>query len=230
MRKIGILVAAAAVLGNLGAYGGIFGGEVLAACATHWEMGEKSVSFCGGTSEDGTFTAKLEGNEEDGYVSTVILKNYKGEAFYLRTYGSGFWVRKFIVELNGANEVTLPEAGEKGSEQVYIGGVTYEVIGEGKLVVKVAEPDGSGVLGGAGSSGGSGVSGGSGSSEKLPDDALIGPTEEQATGKKSAGEVTLWVVIATVALLAVAGIGFLLGRRTARGQGVMKSRRPVKKK
>lgn len=116
-----------------GAFGGVFGGEARAACAAAWEMGDRSVSFCGGALEDGTFTAKLEGDFEKGFTSTVILKDYKGPAFYAVGYGTGFPVNKYVVELVGLNEVTLED-----SEYLYMGEMEYELTGEGRLIVKVA--------------------------------------------------------------------------------------------
>lgn len=174
------LVVLAGVLGALGA-----GNEAQAACATYWEMGEKSVSFCGGTLEDGTFTAKLEGDDANGYVSTVILKDYKGPAFVPRTYGTGFEVKKFIVELNGLSEVTLEDF-----EQLYMGEVEYELKGEGRLVVRVSK------------------------AADVPSDALVGPTEDQtkcdAFGAEDAATwiaVRVGIVGGTVAVIAAVAFG-----------------------
>lgn len=182
------LVVLAGVLGALGA-----GNEAQAACATYWEMGEKSVSFCGGTLEDGTFTAKLEGNDASGYVSTVILKDYKGPAFVPRTYGTGFEVKKFIVELEGLSEVTLEDF-----EQLYMGKVEYELKGEGRLVVRTS----------------SGASEGSDGSLGASDGALVGSTEDQtkcdAFGAEDAATwiaVRVGIVGGTVAVIAAVAFG-----------------------
>lgn len=132
--KMALAAGLAVLAGVVGAFGGPE--KAQAACATYWEMGDKSVLFCGGSLEDGTFTAELTGDDENGYVSTVTLRNYKGPAFVARTYGTGVPVKKFIVELEGLNEVTLEDF-----EQFYMGGVEYELVGEGRLVVKA--PNGS---------------------------------------------------------------------------------------
>lgn len=136
MSKIRTIVATGMmVLGMAlgGILNGVFGGEAQAACAADWEMGDKRVSFCGGALEDGTFTAKLEGDFENGFTSTVILKDYKGPAFLAKSYGTGFPVNKYVVELVGFNEVTL-----EGFEHLYMGEMEYELTGEGRLVVKTA--------------------------------------------------------------------------------------------
>lgn len=142
-------------------------GEAQAACAADWAMGDRKVSFCGGALEDGTFMAKLEGDFEKGFVSTVILKDYKGQAFYLEASGTGFPVNRYVIELNGDNELTvLP-----GREEMMFGGVSYELTGEGRVLVRTEK--------------GTECVGAGGPREEWPDDALIGPTEEQATGHSS---------------------------------------------
>lgn len=214
MKKIrmSLAVGMAVLAGMLGAFSA--GNKAQAACAAAWEMGERRVSFCGGALEDGTFTAKLEGDDENGYVSTVVLKDYKGPMFLAKGYGTGFPVKKYVVELEGLNEVILEDF-----EQIYMGEVEYELRGEGRLVVKTATKDttDSGVSGGSlggsseGSSGSS--SGGSSGGSDLPD-ALVGPTVEQAKCSDfGAEDAVTWVAVrvgiigGAVAVVALAAFG-----------------------
>lgn len=130
--KMTLAVGIAVLMGLLGCYGA--SREAQAACAADWVMGKRNVSFCGGALEDGTFTAKLTGDFEKGFVATVILKDYKGPAFHVEAYGTGFPVNKYVVELEGLNEVTLEDF-----EYLYMGEMKYELTGEGRLVVKTAK-------------------------------------------------------------------------------------------
>lgn len=126
MKKV---LAGVMVLGMMFGAGAWPTGEAQAACAADWVMGDERVSFCGGALEDGTFTAKLEGDFENGFVSTVILENYKGPMFAVEGYGTGFPVNKRVIELKGENELEIP---------VLEGGgmlAAYELTGDGTLTV-----------------------------------------------------------------------------------------------
>ncbi len=178
MSKIKMTLAAGlAVLGMTaggasGLFGGVFGGQAQAACAADWVMGDQRVSFCGGALEDGTFTAKLEGDFENGFVSTVTLNDYKGPMFAMEGYGTGFPVNKFVVELEGLSEVTVGDF-----EYLYMGEMEYELTGEGRLVMKTAN---------RGSSEDNGSS----------DGALVGSTEDQTKCDDfGAEDAVTWVAV-----------------------------------
>ena len=172
MKKV---LAGMMVLGMMLGAGAWSAGEAQAACGLAWIVNDgESVSYCGGQSEGGNFLVELEPMpDESGYISKIVLTDYKGE-IKLEAYGGRIPVKKYMIELNGDNELIIAE-----KEDMLFGGVSYELAGEGRLLVRTGDATKECTSGEA--SGGVGGSHG----EDLPDDALIGPTEEQATGSSA---------------------------------------------
>lgn len=169
MKKV---LAGVMVLGMMLGVGAWLAGEAQAACGLAWIVNdEESVSYCGGQSEGGNFLVELEPMpDESGYVSRIVLTDYKGE-IKLEAYGGSIPVKKYVIELNGDNELIIAE-----KEDMLFGGVSYELTGEGRLLVRTGDTTKECTSGEA--SGGVGGSQG----EDSPDDALVGPTEEQTIG------------------------------------------------
>lgn len=78
-----------------------------AACAYSWEMKDstgktESINMCSGENQAKTFTSQIS---DDGII-TVKLNNYKGESFTLKSYGTGMYFQKIVMNLSGENEIS----------------------------------------------------------------------------------------------------------------------------
>ena len=193
-----------------------------AACAVRWIINNETINFCDGTSENGTFTSKLEKDSEDGIIVTITLNNYQGPAFYAESYGSGIEVTKYVVNLTGSNEITLDNI-----EKVYTSGIAYELTGDGQLLVKTANqstdcvstlPDNIPIS----------------NNENLPDDALIGPTKPVDTWDVItwfAIRIALITILIATGVFATLGVIWLRSKKSPRKpQNLQRSRKPSKKR
>lgn len=101
-------------------------GRAQAACAYRWILqNDEQVNLCSGTSEDGTFSSKINDNQE----ITVTLNNYQGLNFYYENYGTGIPFQKLTIVLTGDNRI------DSMSELAFDVSEPIEFTGDGSLLI-----------------------------------------------------------------------------------------------